>query len=131
MRNDPTLTKVDVWLPLPRTQADPGQPDPDDAMGDDTRGNTVPHGEAPENIERGRVERVRMLSLDGLSDPRRDRVDLDDDYGILHDLSSLGETFQASFPGNDPSSTEAELGIQQNLVFGLEGRFPLLPRISM
>jgi hypothetical protein len=121
-RNDPTMMEVEGWLPESRTQADA-----DDAMGDVSQ--SAPSA-TPENIERGRTERVRLLSLDGLTDPRRDRVGLDDDYAILHALSAFDDAFQAGSLRSNATTTEAELGAQQALVFGLEGRFPLPPRSS-
>ncbi len=120
-RGDQTQAEIVGWLPENRPHVDA-----DDAMGDVSQPASV---DSHECIERGRNERVRLLSLDGLSDPRRDRVGLDDDFAILHDLSEFGETFQANYPPSNSTTTAAELGAQQAIVFGLEGRFPL-PSIS-
>jgi hypothetical protein len=121
--HDPTVTEIEGWLPSPIS-------DTDDAMdGGDSNEESLP-ADSPEMLESRRIERVRILSLDGLSDPRNDRVDLDEDYAILHDLSIFHNDFQAAHPRNDPTTTEVELGAQQDLVFSLEGRFPLMPRLS-
>jgi hypothetical protein len=118
--------EVEGWIISPPTPV-PG----DDAMdGQGPRRETPPVVVVPQEVLEGsRIERTRLLSLDGLSDPRNDRVELDEDFAILHDLSVFDNEFQAVSPRNDPSSTEVELGTQQDLVFSLEGRFPLMPRL--
>jgi hypothetical protein len=118
-QRDPALLEVEGWLPTVQ--------ETDDAM---DGGAARAHPTDANLIEAGRNERTRLLSLDGVSDPRRDRVELDSDYGIVHNLSIYGEEFQAAFPRNDPTTTDAELGRQQDLVFSLEGRFPLMPRLA-
>jgi hypothetical protein len=119
---DPNLSEVEGWLPTVI--------ETDDAMdGGGSNVGTAP-ASSPEQQEYRRRERTRLLSLDGLSDPRRDRVALDEDFASLHALAGLEDEFQAADLRNDPTTTAAELGAQQDLVFSLEGRFPFMPRLS-
>ncbi len=121
-RRDPSLLEGEGWLPTVQ--------ETDDAMdGGATR--ATPASTVSESLREAlRVERTRLLSLDGVSDPRRDRVEIDTDYGIVHNLSMFDEEFQAEYPRNDRTTTDVELGAQQDLVFSLEGRFPLMPRLA-
>jgi hypothetical protein len=122
-QRDPNLSEIEGWLPT--------VVETDDAMdGGGSNAVAAPTAASPEQQEFRRRERTRLLSLDGLSDPRRDRVTLDEDYAILHPLAGLEVDFQAADLRNDPTTTAAELGAQQDLVFSLEGRFPLMPRLS-
>ncbi len=124
-RGNQAASEVEGWIISP-----PAPVPEDDAMDGGGSSRGPPQVEVSQEVLEGRrIERTRILSLDGLSDPRHDRVELDEDYAILHDLSAFDNEFQAVSPRNDPSSTEVELGAQQDLVFSLEGRFPLMPRL--
>jgi hypothetical protein len=61
--------------------------------------------------------------MDGLSDPRNDRTELDTEFDILHDLSAFPETFQQSPNGNqDAPSLESSIVEYQRMMRELEGR---------
>ncbi len=63
-----------------------------------------------EGIKNGRAERVRLLSTDGLADPRNDRTSLDADFAIFNDLSAIPETFLPR--ANPRDENEIEPGIR-------------------
>jgi hypothetical protein len=66
---------------------------------------------------------VRLFSIDGLQDPRNEQTELDSDYVILHDLSAVPATFQAS--GGNPNerpSLESAVLEYQTMMKELEGR---------
>jgi hypothetical protein len=71
----------------------------------------------------GRQERVRLLSIDGLSDPRNEQTELDTEFDILHDLSVLPTTFQASADGQQQiPSLEQSISEYQKMAKELDGR---------
>jgi hypothetical protein len=74
------------------------------------------------DAESGREERIRLLSLDGISDPRNDRTIHDVDYAAVLDLDGLAATF---LPAGDVSSAHAvierELSVQQQIIRELDG----------
>jgi hypothetical protein len=78
-------------------------------------------------VESGRAERVRLLSLDGVSDPRNDRTIHDVEFAAVVDLGGLPLSF---LPTNNVTSAhatiESELTLQQQVLRELDGsaQFP-------
>jgi hypothetical protein len=78
-------------------------------------------------VESGRAERIRLLSLDGVSDPRNDRTIHDVEFAAVIDLDGLPSAF---LPTNNVTSAhatiEGELTLQQQVLRELEGsaQFP-------
>jgi hypothetical protein len=73
--------------------------------------------------EDGRSERIRLLSTDGLRDPRNEKTDMDTEFDILHDLSVFPATFQAAGEiQQDFPSLEQAVAEYQKMMKRLEGR---------
>jgi hypothetical protein len=99
-----------------------GEQEPDGDVVMAARENDALEAELLVDAESGRDERIRLLSLDGISDPRNDRTIHDVDYATILDLSGLAPTF---LPDGDVSSAHAvierELSVQQQIIRELDG----------
>ncbi len=75
-------------------------------------------------VEVGRNERVRLLSADGLTDPRNDRTSLDAEFAIFNDLSDVPDTFmpQPSGQGEIEPATIRFLDLYRVMLNEMEGR---------
>jgi hypothetical protein len=68
---------------------------------------------------------VRLLSIDGITDPRNDRTDHDIEFSALYDLDDFPDTFQPHGEvTRGPAAIERELQLQQSILRELEGRQP-------
>jgi hypothetical protein len=73
--------------------------------------------------EAGRGQRIRLLSTDGLRDPRNERTELDTEFDILHDLSEFPETFLPSVDSQQEApSLELAVLEYKRMIKELEGR---------
>jgi hypothetical protein len=70
-----------------------------------------------------RGERIRLLSLDGFTDPRNDNSELDTEFIIIHDLAPFPTTFQASRNEhrNEIEALEAMVVQYQRMMRELDG----------
>jgi hypothetical protein len=66
----------------------------------------APGGTQETGTEACRGERIRLLSLDGFTDPRNDNTEIDTEFIIIHDLTPFPTTFQAS---RDVQRNEVEI----------------------
>jgi hypothetical protein len=74
------------------------------------------------DIENGRAERIRLLSLDGVTDPQNDRTIHDVEFATVLDLGGLPATFLPTGNVTSAQATiESELTLQQQIVRELEG----------
>jgi hypothetical protein len=80
--------------------------------------------DAFDEIEAGRGERIRLLSVDGISDPRNDRTPHDDEFTALYDLDDFPDTFQPRDGVSGSQAIEEELQLQQTILRELEGQQP-------
>ncbi len=111
-----------------RTQGQVGDVEMTDANNaNNNNGNSASEATAATLVESGRAERVRLLSLDGVSDPRNDRTIHDVEFAAVVDLSGLPPAF---LPTNNVTSAhitiENELTLQQQILRELDGsvQFP-------
>ncbi len=86
--------------------------------------------ELSEDVESGRPERIRLLSLDGHTDPRNDRTAMDDDYAALHDLSGFSTSFLPNGDDIGHQTIEEELTTQQQALRELNGTMPFPSGLS-
>jgi hypothetical protein len=120
------------WLTRPTTRPNEQRANNVEQRAGDVEMNDADAGdfeaELSEDHESGRAERTRLLSLDGVTDPRNDRTIHDDDFAALHDLSGIAPTF---LPTGDVSRSqhviEEELTVQQTILRELEGNQPFPP----
>jgi hypothetical protein len=117
------------WL-LPQQQQPSQQLAGDVEMGEELEGHNTTgafEAELSEDVESGRSERIRLLSLDGHTDPRNDRTAMDDDYAALHDLSGLSASFLPNGDDTGHQAIEEELTTQQQALRELEGTVAFPP----
>ncbi len=111
------------WQQIPldqsRPQEQPGNVEMRDAN------NTVNSASGTEpavDLEDGRAERVRLLSLDGVSDPQNDRTIHDNEFAAVLDLSGLPLPFMPTSNITSAQATiESELTLQQQVLRELKG----------
>jgi hypothetical protein len=114
------------WLrsPPPRNQAAAGL---DDAGGieDEEQDDVIAEADALAETEVGRGERVRLYSIDGISDPRNDMTPHDNEFSALCNLEDFPDTFQPrGEAASGQAAIEEELELQQAILFELEGQQP-------
>ncbi len=85
---------------------------------------------ADNTVEVGSAERARLLSEDGITDPRNEWTELDAQFIILFELSSLPTAYQAMAEPNGPRPTttslaEGRMKLNQETIDQLDGRVPL------
>jgi hypothetical protein len=111
------------WLtnPAPRNQTG----DADDNEAADALDDVIDEAEALAKTEAGRGERIRLLSVDGISDPRNDRTPHNDEYTALYHLDDFPDTFRhRGEVDSGQIAIEEELKLQQTILRELEGQQP-------
>jgi hypothetical protein len=89
---------------------------------------TIPVEETAADVEDGRAERIRLLSLNGVTDPRNDRTIHDVEFATVLDLGGLPATFLPTGSVTSAQVTiESELTLQQQILRELEGTTPFPP----
>ncbi len=86
-----------------------------------------PNIDTATDVEEGRAERIRLLSLDGVADPRNDRTIHDVEFATVLDLDGLPTAFLPTGSVTSAQATiESELTLQQQILRELEGttQFP-------
>lgn len=84
------------------------------------------------DVETRRAERIRLLSIDGTTDPRNDLTALDVEFAIFNDLSGVPDAFMPpaaprDVNNNTPHPGLAFLDLYRTMLNEIEGRvdFPI------